>query len=128
MSAMMAELAAWSARCDDVLADLEREMEKVRVQARKRGVREAKAERQIAAVMEAGEKDGAGLAVGGQNSRGVRRKGEDEDDGGDAMEVDNGSGSLGGGGKKRSGGGGGGMLGKIGWGGGGGGGGGKSGR
>ena len=97
-----------------MLADLESEMEKVRVQARKRGVREAKAERQVVAVMEAGEKGGqsgslgggggggGGGGAGGYNTRGTRRKGDDDWEG-DIMEVDHPGGSLGGGGKKRSG-------------------------
>lgn len=118
---MMAELAAWSGRCDAVLADLESEMERVRSEAKKRAAREAKAERQIKAVTAAGEvaasDNGTSAFIAartGHNTRGGKGKVEEED-GEDAMEVDGGGGgggSLGGGGKKRSGGGG--MMGALG--------------
>ncbi|EMC99078.1 hypothetical protein BAUCODRAFT_85161, partial [Baudoinia panamericana UAMH 10762] len=53
--AMIAELAAWSGRCDSVLGELEAEIAKVRADAKKRSVREAKARRQIEAVTDEGE-------------------------------------------------------------------------
>ncbi|KAK0327148.1 hypothetical protein LTR82_001910 [Friedmanniomyces endolithicus] len=123
---MIAELSAWSGRCDGVLADLEQEIAKVKWNAKRRHAREVKAEKQRAAA-EGGEKSGtSGLSgilnesKGGRNLRGPAKKGEEDIEYEDAMELDGGSGTvgLGGGGKKRSAGGGGmsgalaGMMGK----------------
>lgn len=115
--AMVAELEAWSGRCDSVLAELEAEIALVKAKAAKRRAREKKAEKQIAAVTEASEKGGSsGGALGGplsnsrsgHNTRGATKRDPQEDDEDDLMEVDsNGAGGLGGGGKKRSAGGGG---------------------
>ena len=103
----MNELAAWSGRCDAALGDLEREMEKVRAEARKRNIREQRAERQIKAAMEGGEKSGsanAHAAAGrnGHNTRGAGKRVEESEDDGDAMELDGGNALGGGGGRKRS--------------------------
>ena len=108
VASMISELSAWSGRCDNVLAELEAEIAKVKADAQKRYAREQKAERQIKAVTEASEKgsSGAGLTTsrGGHNTRGAMRRGDDADDDDDAMDVD---GGMSAGGKKRSGGGGG---------------------
>ncbi|TKA66783.1 hypothetical protein B0A55_10501 [Friedmanniomyces simplex] len=122
---MIAEMSAWSGRCDSVLADLEQEIARVKANARRRHAREVKAEKQKAAA-ETGEKGGTSGVLAesrsGRNTRGATKKAEeDDDDYGDAMELDGGSGmgGLGGGGKKRSSGGGGvggamaGMMGKL---------------
>lgn len=106
----MNELAAWSGRCDAALGDLEREMEKVRAEARKRNIREQRAERQIKAAMEGGEKSGGATAhaaggKNGHNTRGTVKRAEESEDDGDAMELDGGNALGGGGGRKRSGGG-----------------------
>ncbi|KAK4542814.1 hypothetical protein LTR36_006190 [Oleoguttula mirabilis] len=125
ISTMMAELAAWSGRCEGVLADLEHEIQVVRAEARKRAAREGRAERQVRGVTEAGEKGGSGGGGGGSGVLGTSRSGhntrgnkraDDDDEAGDAMEVDGGGGGgggaslTGGGGKKRTGGGGGGGI------------------
>ncbi|KAI7490146.1 hypothetical protein KC351_g796 [Hortaea werneckii] len=107
VASMMNELAAWSGRCDAALGDLEREMEKVRAEARKRNIREQRAERQIKAAMEGGEKSGsanAHAAAGrnGHNTRGAGKRVEESEDNGDAMELDGGNALGGGGGRKRS--------------------------
>lgn len=124
VNSMIAELAAWSARCDSVLLDLEAEIEKVKAEATLRGKREARAEKQVKAVMD--EKKGSGGGDGilgrGASRAASKRGGGADDDDGDAMDVDGGMGSSGmmssimsgmggamggGGGKKRSAGGGG---------------------
>ncbi|KAK5702745.1 hypothetical protein LTR97_003691 [Elasticomyces elasticus] len=113
---MIAELSAWSGRCDSVLADLEAEIAKVKSEARRRHARETKAEKQVKAIMETGEKGGSGalgggnMLGGGRMTRGNSKKAEEDDgDYGDAMDVDGGNALGGGGGKKRNGGGGGGV-------------------
>jgi COP9 signalosome complex subunit 7 len=114
---MISELSAWSGRCDTVLADLEAEISKVRWEAKKRAMREQKAEKQVKAVMEASEKgSGSGAAASRANANlrpaAGSRKLEQDDEEEDPMDVDGGSGAagLGGGaGKKRSAGGGGGI-------------------
>lgn len=107
LSAMISELSAWSGRCDSVLSSLEAEIEKVKSDAKKRAAREGKAEKQIKAVTEAGEKSAGMGQIGGkasQNLRNTRGRDEvDDDDDEDAMDLD-GNGLGGGGGKKRSGG------------------------
>lgn len=91
---MMAELQAWSGRCDSVLADLEAEIKKVKADAEKRAKREAQAEKQIKAVNETGEKgsggSGSGPSRGGPNARGtVKREADDsEEEDDDQMDVD----------------------------------------
>ncbi|KAK0893897.1 hypothetical protein LTR57_023758, partial [Friedmanniomyces endolithicus] len=115
---MIAELSAWSGRCDGVLADLEQEIAKVKASAKRRHAREVKAEKQRAAA-EGGEKSGlSGIlneSKGGRTLRGLAKKGDEEIEYEDAMELDGGSGAggLGGGGKKRSAGGGSGMSGAL---------------
>ncbi|KAK0863411.1 hypothetical protein LTS02_006625 [Friedmanniomyces endolithicus] len=116
---MIAELSAWSGRCDGVLADLEQEIAKVKASAKRRHAREVRAEKQRAAA-EGGKKSGlSGIlneSKGGRTLRGPAKKGEEDIEYEDPMELDGGSGmgGLGGGGKKRSaGGGGGGMSGAL---------------
>ncbi|KAK5113945.1 hypothetical protein LTR62_003068 [Meristemomyces frigidus] len=105
---MIAELAAWSGRCETVLAELEAEVVKVKADARRRNLREMKAERQVKAVTEAGEKgkDGGFGGNGNGNGNGNRmgragiagRKigGEvEEEEDGDAMDLDAGWGGAG---------------------------------
>lgn len=110
---MIAELTAWSGRCDAALAGLQAEIAHVKSDARKRALKARKTEKQVKAATEASEKAGAGGAGGvlgsgrtSHNARGPTRRPEDEGGGDDDfMDVDSGSGvSLGGGGKKRSGG------------------------
>ena len=88
---MISELAAWSGRCDSVLAELEAEIKKVKADAERRSKREAKAEKQIKAVMEVNEKGstgfmGIGASRSGHNTRGAKRDNDDEDD--DMMDLD----------------------------------------
>lgn len=121
ITTMMAELQAWSTRCDGVLDDLEAEIARVKGEAQKRHAREQKAEKQVKAVMDAGEKKGGGGVLdasrSGHNTRGAVRKEQDDDDE-DLMELDNGAGVIGGGRKKTGGGGGiGGLMGRFGGGG-----------
>lgn len=114
---MVAELAAWSGRCDAVLAQLEGEIKKVKADAEKRAKREAKAEKQIKAVTEQSEKgqnlrggdansSGVGILGGtrsGHNTRGANKRdqADDDDDDEDAMDVDDGGRAAGG--RKKSG-------------------------
>ena len=115
---MMDELAAWSSRCDSVLGELETEIAKVKADAVKRRKEDLRAEKQVKAVTEVGDKSTTnilGLSRGGHNTRGATRKDQDDDED-DAMDVDGGFGM---GGKKRSGGGGGGgafggLMGRLG--------------
>lgn len=96
VQSMIAELQAWSGRCDSVLADLKTEITKTQIAAEKRAAREAKAQKQIKAVTEAGEKSSGGSILGpsrgGHNTRASTKKGdgdyEDDDDDDDAMDVD----------------------------------------
>nr|POE66110.1 cop9 signalosome complex subunit 7a [Quercus suber] len=104
---MMAELVAWSGRCDSVLADLELEIAKVKSEARKRYASEIKAEKQVKAVTDASEKSasaGGGMQssrAGGYMARGGYKGGFDDNDE-DAMELDGGgAGWAGGGGRRR---------------------------
>ena len=120
IASMIAELDAWSERCETVLGDLEAEMASVKKEAQRRHARESKAEKQAKAVTEANEKSSGvgmggvlGLARGGHNTRGAVRKEAEGDDGDeDAMEVDGGLG-VSGAPKKKSGGGGGGAFGGL---------------
>lgn len=105
---MISELAAWSGRCDSVLAELEAEIKKVRADAERRAKREAKAEKQIKAVTEASEKGtmsmGLGASRSGHNTRAKRDADDDDDDDDDMMDVDDGKPAIPG--KKKLGGGG----------------------
>ncbi|KAK3708799.1 hypothetical protein LTR37_011320 [Vermiconidia calcicola] len=109
IGSMMAELEAWSSRCEGVLGDLEAEIAKVRAEAAKRSAGERKTERQVRAVTDDDKKGGSGLGGmgrGGHNTRGGRKDYDEDLDDEDGMDVDGGMGA--GGGKKRSAGGGGG--------------------
>lgn len=89
---MMAELEAWSQRCDSVLSELEAEIDKVKASAAKRRREEVRVERQIKGVMEAERGSGQGvLGRGGHNTRGAL-KGQDDGDDDDVMEIDGGAG------------------------------------
>jgi COP9 signalosome complex subunit 7 len=105
---MISELAAWSSRCQSVLASLESEIQKVRSDAARRTKREALAERQIKAVTDTDKSTGSGTAGAAPGSRSnnqrmKREQADDYDEDDDAMDVD--AGSLAGPGKKKSGGG-----------------------
>lgn len=114
VQSMVDELAAWSGRCDAVLAQLEGEIKKVKADAEKRAKREAKAEKQIKAVTEQGEKSGntGGASIlgtrSGHNTRGTNKRdqADDDDEFEDAMDVDDGGRASGG--RKKSG-----FLGKV---------------
>lgn len=95
VSSMIAELEAWSARCDGVLVDLEAEIARVKTSAKKRQAREGKTEKQVKVVMEAAEKS-AGGGGGGRNTRGGQKQSYNENDD-DAMDIDGGKGKKGGG-------------------------------
>lgn len=114
VQSMISELAAWSGRCDSVLADLEAEIKKVKADAEKRAKREARAEKQIKAVTEGADKSGAGGVLGtsrtGHNTRAAKREQEDDDDDDDYMDIDGGNRAPGGSRKKSAGGGGGANL------------------
>lgn len=115
VGAMLADMAAWSGRCDAVLADLEAEIASVKRDAATRAARAAKAEKQVRAAVEAGDKSSAGngagagaggsgasnaLSAGGRTARtpGKRETADDDfEDDSDAMELD----GQGSGGKKR---------------------------
>jgi COP9 signalosome complex subunit 7 len=98
---MMAELGAWSQRCDSVLSELEAEIAKVKANAAKRRREELRVEKQVKGVMEAEKGGTAGMSSrGGHNTRGATRGYQDDDDDDDAMDVD---GGLGLGGKKKGG-------------------------
>ncbi|KAK4551837.1 hypothetical protein LTR86_010833 [Recurvomyces mirabilis] len=124
---MIAELGAWSGRCEAVLGELEAEVAKVKAEARRRNAREARTERQVRGVNEEGGsgKGSAGAAAGSGNVFGDGRGGrmlrgsggggkkigggeEEEEDEGDAMDLDGGNGVVGG--RKKSGG----LMGKLG--------------
>lgn len=94
---MMAELEAWSARCDGVLGDLEAEIARVRTEAKKRHAREMKTDKQVKAVMDAAEKNPGGGGGGGRNTRGGKKQSYTEVDE-DEMEIDGGKGKKGSGG------------------------------
>lgn len=97
----MAELGAWSQRCDSVLSELQAEIAKVKANAAKRRREELRVEKQVKGVMEAEKGGTAGmLGRGGHNTRGATRGYQDDDDDDDAMDVD---GGLGLGGKKKGG-------------------------
>lgn len=109
VQAMIAELNAWSGRCDSVLLDLEAEIKKVKSEAEKRSKREQKAEKQIKAVTEDGKSGVIGVGPlgtkGPMNTRGaMKREQADDDDDEDMMDVDE-TGRTAGGGRKKSGGG-----------------------
>ncbi|KJY01796.1 COP9 signalosome subunit 7 (CsnG) like protein [Zymoseptoria brevis] len=107
---MVAELTAWSGRCDSVLKSLEAEIKKVKSESEKRAKAEAKAEKQYKAVADAPEKSNTGSAMGGSktghNTRGTNKREQtmDDDEWEDPMDVD--SGPVG---KKKSSG----MMGKL---------------
>ncbi|KAI5359256.1 Putative proteasome component (PCI) domain-containing protein [Septoria linicola] len=119
VQSMVAELAAWSGRCDAVLEQLEGEIRKVKADAEKRAKREAKTEQQIKAVTEQAEKaskssDGTAGGSGipgsrpGHNTRGAHKRDQaDEEADEDAMDVDDGGRTVGG--RKKSAG----LLGKL---------------
>jgi len=106
---MVAELSAWSGRCDDVLKELEAEIAKVKADAKKRAAREARTEKQVKGVMDAGEKGASGPlgeTRSGRTTRGNGKKDDDAYEDLDAMDVDGGQGTtggLGGPGSKRTG-------------------------
>lgn len=111
VQAMIAELNAWSGRCDTVLSNLEEKITKVKSDAEKRARREQKADKQIKAVTEEGGK-GAAVSSGGTlapsklglNTRGAtKREQADDDDDEDMMDLDEPSRNAGGGRKKSSG-------------------------
>ena len=110
IGSMMAELEAWSSRCEGVLGDLEAEIARVTAEAAKRSAGERKTDRQVRAVTEDDKKGGSSLGGiggrGGHNARGGRKDYDEDPDDEDGMDVDGGMGA--GGGKKRSAGGGGG--------------------
>ncbi|KAF2770275.1 hypothetical protein EJ03DRAFT_270903 [Teratosphaeria nubilosa] len=106
---MIAELAAWSGRCDSALADLEAEIAKIKSDARKRAMREQRTEKQVRAVTDEPKSGGAGGGLGlgglgslagmggksGHNTRGAGKKPDltEEGDDEDAMDVDGGEGA-----------------------------------
>lgn len=101
---MIAELAAWSGRCDAMLVGLDAEIKKVKSESEKRAKQEARAERQVKAVTEDGEKGGASGKMApmapsrtGHNTRNAfkRDAANDDysDDDGDLMDVDSGNAS-----------------------------------
>jgi COP9 signalosome complex subunit 7 len=95
---MIAELAAWSGRCDSVLESLEAEIKRVKTESEKRAKTEAKAEKQYKAVAEASEKGnngpgGLNMSKTGHNTRGANKREQtidDDDYEEDAMDVDSG--------------------------------------
>lgn len=103
VQSMIAELAAWSGRCDAMLVSLEAEIKKVKVESEKRAKQEARAERQFKSVTEYGEKVGGSAKTGvplapsrtGHNTRNAFKRDaagdeySDEDE--DAMDVDSGT-------------------------------------
>ena len=95
-----------------MLGDLEREIERVKLEAAKRKREEVRVEKQVKAVMEGegGRGNVLGISRGGHNTRGAGRAVQDDDED-DAMEVDGGMGAAGGGKKRTAGGGGGGGIG-----------------
>lgn len=110
--ALIGTLDAWSSRCHTVLANLQEEIQKVHNAAELRAARDARAERQAAAVLEVAEKNaaagGAGTGGGppsmigrGQFTRGKRDPTDELDEDDDAMDVD--GGTLSGPGRKKSG-------------------------
>ncbi|KAK3670151.1 hypothetical protein LTR78_009998 [Recurvomyces mirabilis] len=123
---MIAELGAWSGRCEAVLGELEAEVAKVKAEARRRNMGEARTERQVSGVNEEGGAGKGASGGGGGNVLGDGRGGrmlrgsgggggrklgegdEEEEDEGDAMDLDGGNGVVGG--RKRSGG----LMGKLG--------------
>lgn len=117
VQAMIAELNAWSGRCDSVLSDLEAEIKKVKSEAERRAKREYKAEKQIRAVTDDGKSSAAagGALAGGRTGLGSRgatkREQADDDDDDDMMDVDEPGRTAGGGRKKSSGSGG--MFGRL---------------
>ncbi|KAH9823745.1 COP9 signalosome complex subunit 7-like [Teratosphaeria destructans] len=106
---MVAELAAWSGRCDSALADLEAEIAKIKSDARRRAMREQRTEKQVKAVTDEPKNGGVGTGLGlggvgslagmggksGHNTRGAGKKPDLTEDGDDedAMEVDGGEGA-----------------------------------
>ena len=88
ISAMTAELSAWSQRCDSVLSELEAEIARVRANAAKRRKEEVRGEKQVKGVLEA--EKGAGQGMLGRATRGaLGSRGQDDDDD-DEMEIDGG--------------------------------------
>ncbi|KAK4627010.1 COP9 signalosome complex subunit 7a [Fulvia fulva] len=94
VQSMISELAAWSGRCDWVLAELEAEIKKVKADAERRAKRESRTEKQIKAVTDAGEQGstmslgGSGASRSGHNTRGAKKDDDEED--GDMMDLDDG--------------------------------------
>lgn len=99
VQSMIAELAAWSGRCDTMLVGLEAEIRKVKSDSEKRAKQEARAERQMKALMDDGDKGGSSTRTGaplapsrtGQNARNTKKMPDDSsEEDGDAMDVDSG--------------------------------------
>lgn len=92
LTSMMTELAAWSSRCDSVLADLEAEVAKVKKDAAERKAWETLRNEQIAKAEEKQEQPNKGLRSGssglgrGRGGSGMPGGFEDEDE--DLMDVD----------------------------------------
>lgn len=110
VGAMMAELEAWSQRCEGVLKDLEAEMTRVKQTAAKRAWNEAETAAQIARAEKISEGAAGGMDTDrplggrvGMRSGGGRLGRQDTGDGmgGDAMEVDSGGGGGGANTKKK---------------------------
>ena len=116
---MMAELRAWSQRCESVLQDLEAEIARVKKDAAKRAQRDSETAAQIERAEKAAESASGPLrGDGGAGTRSGQRLGgprsgsrQDSNDGigGDAMDIDSGGRAGGTAGSKRSRGGGWGM-------------------
>ena len=91
----MAELGAWSQRCDSVLGELEAEIAKVKANAAKRRREELRVEKQVKGVLEAEKGPGQSILGRGHNTRGTLRGQDDDDD--DEMDIDGGMGKRKGG-------------------------------
>ncbi|QIW97624.1 hypothetical protein AMS68_003142 [Peltaster fructicola] len=98
VQSMLADLEAWSNRCNGVLADLEGEIAKVKSNAAKQASQTAKTERQVKAAVDASEKTTSGgpagpAPFGARNARTSFKReaaaGQDDDnDLDDAMDID----------------------------------------
>lgn len=100
VQSMIAELAAWSGRCDAMLVDLEVEIKKLKAESEKRARQEARAERQVKLVTEDAEKGNSSGKLPpmapsrtGHNTRNAFKSnaGDESDDDEDAMDVDSGT-------------------------------------
>lgn len=94
---MIAELTAWSGRCDAMLVGLEAEIKKVKAESERRAKQETRAERQVKAVTDDAEKGGSSTGqplAPSRATRGLfnkREAREDSDDDEDVMDVDSGT-------------------------------------